>query len=231
MTLAELDEHIKTFKRRVNDPQLSEPQRAAFQAALEGAEKQRAELLDAQAPAPAPPAAKPERAKPKAPLVAKPEGQLKVPVVSIEQDTAATPAEPPLQDGGQEKKTVVRSSARTVGIVSTPGSEAAQIVVDCDLEGISKTVIVFRWGSTEERLSPGVAMGRFKARVADVARLKHRRMEESRCFRRAVGYYLGLCRFWGRELTPVDFGFRGGKVQVLQTIQEACQNQKQQVNV
>ncbi len=51
MTLAELDEHIKTFKRRVNDPQLSEAQRAAFQAALEGAEKQRQELLVAQAPA------------------------------------------------------------------------------------------------------------------------------------------------------------------------------------
>lgn len=223
MTLAELDEHIKTFKRRVNDPQLSEPQRAAFQAALEGAEKQRAELLAAPAPAPAPPVAKPERAKPKVPLVVKPDGTLNIPVVSVELDNAAPP-EPPLEDGGQEKKTVDRSSARTVGFVSTPGNEAAQIVVDCDLEGISKTVIVFRWGSTEEWLSPGVAMGRFKARVADVARLKHRRMEESRCFRRAVGYYEGLCRFYGRSLSAADFGFRGRRAGVvfalLQTIEK-----------
>ena len=101
--------------------------------------------------------------------------------------------------------------------------DATSIVVDCDLEGLSKTVIVFRWGKTEERLSPGVAMGRFKARVADVARLKNRKMEESRCFRRAVGYYVGLCRYMGRELTMVDFGFRGRKTLVLHSIQEAYQ--------
>jgi hypothetical protein len=51
MTLTELEEHINIFHRRANDPQLSDAQRAAFQAALEGAEKQRAELLAAQKPA------------------------------------------------------------------------------------------------------------------------------------------------------------------------------------
>lgn len=122
---------------------------------------------------------------------------------------AATPPEVLVPTGDIEKKTLVRSSVPIVGTVSMPSHDAASIVVECDLEGLSKTVIVFRWGKTEERLTPGVAMGRFKARVADVARLKNRKMEESRCFRRAVGYYVGLCRFYGRELGAGDFVFRG----------------------
>ncbi len=221
MTLAELDEHIKTFKRRVNDPQLSEAQRAAFQAALEGAEKQRQELLAAQAPAVVP---KPQRTILKPPVDnTQADSLLITPPVAIEPDTAVTPPEVLAPIGGPEKKTLVRSSAPIVGTVSTPGPDAASIVVECDLEGLSRSVIVFRWGKTEERLSPGVAMGRFKARVADVARLKNKKMEESRCFRRAVGYYVGLCRFAGQELTPVDFGFRGVKANVLQAIKEAYQ--------
>ncbi len=228
MTLAELDEHIKTFKRRVSDPQLSEAQRAAFQAALEGAEKQRQELLAAQAPAVA---TKPERTILKPPVDTQ-SGSLPVtPPVAVEPNPAATPPEVQAPTVGPEKKTMVRSSAPVVGTVSTQKPDANPIVVEYDLEGLSKTVIVFRWGKTEERLSPGVAMGRFKARVADVARLKNRKMEESRCFRRAVGYYEGLCRFYGRELAPIDFGFRGSKANVLQTIKEAWQNQKQQVNI
>ncbi|MBK8965279.1 MAG: hypothetical protein IPM36_01100 [Lewinellaceae bacterium] len=227
MTLAELDEHIKTFKRRVNDLQLSEAQRAAFQAALEGAEKQRQELLAAQALAVPP---KPQRTILKPPVDTQ-AGTLPItPPVAIEPDPAATPPEVPAPTGRLEKKTLVRSSAPVVGTVSTLGPNPASIVVECDLEGLSRSVIVFRWGKTEERLSPGVAMGRFKARVADVARLKNRKMEESRCFRRALGYYVGLCRFAGRELTPVDFGFRGSKANVLQNIPEACRNQKLQMN-
>jgi len=219
MTLAELDEHIKTFKRRVNDPQLSEAQRAAFQAALEGAEKQRQELLAAQAPAVA---TKPERTILKPPVDTQ-SGTLPItPPVAIEPDPAAAPPEPPAPTGGPEKKTLVRSFVPVVGTVSMQGPDTAQIVVDCDLDGLSKTVIVFRWGKTEERLSPGVAMGRFKARVADVARLKNRKMEESRCFRRAVGYYVGLCQFYGRELGAGELGFRGRRTSFLQTIQEAC---------
>lgn len=217
MTLAELDEHIKTFKRRVNDPQLSEAQRAAFQAALEGAEKQRQELLAAQAPA------VPERTILKPPVVTQSGTLLVTPPVVVEPDTAVTLPEVPAATGGPEKKTLVRSSVPIVDIVSMQSPDTASIVVDCDLEGVSRSVIVFRWGKTEERLSPGVAMGRFKARVADVARLKNRKMEESRCFRRAVGYYLGLCRFAGRELTLMDFGFRGRKTLVLHSIQEAYQ--------
>jgi hypothetical protein len=220
MTLAELDEHIKTFKRRVNDPQLSEAQRAAFQAALEGAEKQRAEMLAAQAPVVAP---KLERAVPKPPLDTQAGTLPEMPPLVIDPEPAATPPEPPVPTGGSEKKTLVRSSVPVVGTVLTRNPDSDSIVVECDLEGLSKPVIVFCWGKTEERLSPGVAMGRFKARVADVARLKNRKMEESRCFRRAVGYYAGLRRFAGRELTPVDFGFRGGKLQVLYSIQEAYQ--------
>ncbi len=220
MILAELDEHIKTFKRRVNDPQLSEAQRAAFQAALEGAEKQRQELLAAQTPVVAP---KPERTILKAPVDTQ-SGSLPVtPLVAIEPDPAATPPEMPAPTSRPEKKTLARSSVPVVGTVSMQNPDSDSIVVECDLEGLFKTVIVFRWGKTEERLSPGVAMGRFKARVADVARLKNRKMQESRCFRRAVGYYVGLCRFYGRVLTPMDFGFRGGKVQVLHSIQEAYQ--------
>ncbi|MBK8924249.1 MAG: hypothetical protein IPM81_22620 [Saprospirales bacterium] len=219
MTLAELDEHIKTFKRRVNDPQLSEAQRAAFQAALEGAEKQRQELLAAQAPAVAP---KPERTILKPPVDTQ-SGSLPVtPPVVIEPDPAATPPEPPAPTGGPEKKTLVRSSVPIVGTVSMQNPDSASIVVECDLEGLSRSVIVFRWGKTEERLSPGVAMGRFKARVADVARLKNRKMEESRCFRRAVGYYVGLCGFYGRELGAGDFGFRGRKVEVWAAVQGAA---------
>ncbi len=220
MTLAELDEHIKTFKRRVNDPQLSEAQRAAFQAALEGAEKQRQELLAAQAPAVLP---KPERTILKPPVDTQSGSLPETPPVAVEPDPAATPPEPPAPTGGSEKKKMVCSSAPIVGTVSMQNLDSDSIVVECDLEGLSRSVIVFRWGKTEERLSPGVAMGRFKARVADVVRLKNRKMEESRCFRRAVGYYVGLCRFAGRELTPMDFGFRGGKVQVLHSIQEAYQ--------
>ncbi|MCK6690974.1 MAG: hypothetical protein L6Q97_02605 [Thermoanaerobaculia bacterium] len=224
MTLAELDEHIKTFKRRVNDPQLSEAQRAAFQAALEGAEKQRQELLAAQAPAVAP---KTERTILKSPVDTQLGALPVTPPMAIEPDTAVTPPEVPAPTGGPEKKTMVRSSVPIVGTVSIHNPDLDSIVIECDLEGLSKTVIVFRWGKTEERLSPGVAMGRFKARVADVARLKNRKMEESRCFRRAVGYYAGLAQFSGRELTPADFGFRGRKVQVLHTIREAYRNQKQ----
>ena len=228
MTLAELDEHIKTFKRRVNDPQLSEAQRAAFQAALEGAEKQRQELQAAQAPALVP---KPQRTTLKPPVDNTQAGSLQVtPPIAVEPEPAAMPPEPPAPTGGPEKKTMVRSSVPVVGTVSTQSLNSDSIVVECDLEGLSKTVIVFRWGKTEERLSPGVAMGRFKARVADVARLKNRKMEESRCFRRAVGYYEGLLQFSGRELTQTDFGFRGRKANVLQTIQEVCQNQKKRVN-
>jgi hypothetical protein len=148
------------------------------------------------------------------------------PPVAIEPEPAATPPEPPAPTSGPEKKTLVRSSAPVVGTVPTRNPDPASIVVECDLEGLAKPVIVFRWGKTEERLSPGVAMGRFKARVADVARLKNRKMEESRCFRRAVGYYEGLLQFSGREFTQTDFGFRGRKANVLQTIQEVCQNQK-----
>ncbi|MCC6280372.1 MAG: hypothetical protein IT262_07225 [Saprospiraceae bacterium] len=215
MTLAELDEHIKTFKRRVNDPQLSEAQRAAFQAALEGAEKQRQELLAEQAPAVVP---KLERTILKPP-VDNQSGSLSVtPPVIVEPDPAATPLEPPAPPGGPEKKTLVRSSAPVVGTVSMQNPDSDSIVVECDLEGLSKTVIVFRWGKTEERLSPGVAMGRFKARVADVARLKNRKMEESRCFRRAVGYYAGLCRFYGRELTAKELGVRGKMARAVETI-------------
>ena len=226
MTLAELDEHIKTFKRRVNDPQLSEAQRAAFQAALEGAEKQRQELLAAQPAV----ATKPERTILKPPVDTQ-SGSLPVtPPVTIEPDPVAVPPEVPAPTDGPEKKTMVRSSVPIVGTVSMPNPDPASILVECDLEGLSKPVIVFRWGKTEERLSPGVAMGRFKARVADVTRLKNRKMEESRCFRRAVGYYVGLCRFYGREFVPVDFGFRGSKGNVLQTIQEACRNQKLPMN-
>jgi len=218
MTLAELDEHIKTFKRRVNDPQLSEAQRAAFQAALEGAEKQRQELLAAQAPAAL---LKPERTILKPPVDTQ-SGTLPVmPPVAIKPDPAVTSPEPPAPTGGLEKTTLARSSAPVVGTVSMQNPDADSIVVECDLEGLSRSVIVFRWGNSEERLSPGVAMGRFKARVADVARLKNRKMEESRCFRRAVGYYVGLCRFDGRELGAGDFGFRGRRANVLQTIQEA----------
>jgi len=217
MTLAELDEHIKTFKRRVNDPNLSEAQRAAFQAALEGAEKQRQELLAAQAPAVA---LKPERTILKPPVDTQSGSLPETPPVAVEPDTAAlTPPEPPAPTGGPEKKTMVRSSAPVVGTVSMPSPDTASIVVECDLEGLSKTVIVFRWGKTEERLSPGVAMGRFKARVADVVRLKNRKMEESRCFRRAVGYYVGLCRFYGRPLTAADFGFRGRRAEVAKCVQ------------
>lgn len=224
MTLAELDEHIKTFKRRVNDPQLSEAQRAAFQAALEGAEKQRQELLAAQAPVVA---LKPERTILKPPVDTQ-SGTLPVtPPVAVEPDPAAMPPEPPGPTGGPEKKTMVRSSVPIVGAVSMPSHDAASIVVECDLEGLSKTVIVFRWGKTEERLSPGVAMGRFKARVADVVHLGKKKPEQSRCFHRAVAYYIGLAQFAGRELTPADFGFRGRKVQVLHTIREAYRNQKQ----
>lgn len=214
MTLAELDEHIKTFKRRVNDPQLSEAQRAAFQAALEGAEKQRQELLAAQASAAAP---EPERALPKPPVRSKADTLSVDPTVIIEADPAVTPPDAP-STGGTEKKTLVRSFVPIVGTFSTRNPESASIVVECDLEGLSRSVIVFRWGKTEERLSPGVAMGRFKARVADVARLKNRKVEESRCFRRAVGYYEGLCRFYGRELTAADFGFRGYKIGVLEAV-------------
>ena len=218
MTLAELDEHIKTFKRRVNDPNLSEAQRAAFQAALEGAEKQRQELLAAQAPTVLP---KPERTVLKPPVDTQSGSLPETPPVAIEPDTAAvTLPEPPAPTGGPEKKTMVRSSVPTVGTVSTQKPDANSIVVECDLEGFSKTVIVFRWGKTEERLSPGVAMGRFKARVADVARLKNRRLKESRCFRRAVGYYEGLCRFAGRKLTATDLGFRGKKAEVLEVVRE-----------
>lgn len=220
MTLAELDEHIKTFKRRVNDPQLSEAQRAAFQAALEGAEKQRHELLTAQAPTVA---TKPERTILKPPVDTR-SGALPVtPPVAVEPDPAATPPEPPAPTGGPEKKTLVHSSVPVVATVSMQNPDSDSIVVECDLEGLSRSVIVFRWGKTEERLSPGVAMGRFKARVTDVARLKNRKMEESRCFRRAVGYYVGLCRYVGRELTLMDFGFRGRKTLVLHSIQEAYQ--------
>lgn len=219
MTLAELDEHIKTFKRRVNDPQLSEAQRAAFQAALEGAEKQRLELLAAQAPTVPP---KPERSILKPPVDTQSGSLSVIPPVAVEPDPSATPPEVPAPTGGPEKKTMVRSSAPVVGTVSMPSPDTASIVVECDLEGLSKTVIVFRWGKTEERLSPGVAMGRFKARVADVARLKNRRLEESRCFRRAVGYYVGLCRFYGRELTAGDFGFRGRKLEVWEAVQGAA---------
>ena len=224
MTLAELDEHIKTFKRRVNDPQLSEAQRAAFQAALEGAEKQRQELLAAQVPAVP---LKPERTILKPPVDTQSGSLPETPPVVVEPNEATTPPEPPAPTGGPEKKTLVRSSAPVVGTVSMQNPDPASIVVDCDLEGLSKTVIVFRWGKTEERLSPGVVMGRFKARVADVARLKNRKMEESRCFRRAVGYYSGLCQFAGRELSSDDFGFRGRRAQVLHSIRETYRNQKQ----
>jgi hypothetical protein len=218
MTLAELDEHIKTFKRRVNDPQLSEAQRAAFQAALEGAEKQRQELLEAQTSVVA---LKPEQTIPKLPAGTQPGTLPGTPLVAIEADPAVTPPEPSAPTGGPEKKTPVRSSAPVVGTVSTQNPDADAIVVECDLEGLSKPVIVFRWGKTEERLSPGVAMGRFKARVADVARLKNRRLEESRCFRRAVGYYEGLRRFYGRELGAGDFGFRGKRAEVFESVQSA----------
>jgi hypothetical protein len=221
MTLAELDEHIKTFKRRVNDPQLSEAQRAAFQAALEGAEKQRQELLAAQVPAVA---TKPGHSILKPPVDTQ-MGPLPVtPPVVVESDSTIISPEPPTPTRGPEKKTMVRSSVPVVGTVSMPGPDPASIVVECDLEGLSRSVIVFRWGKTEERLSPGVAMGRFKARVADVARLKNRRMEESRCFRRAVGYYEGLCRFYGRPLTAADLGIRGKKAEVLDAVREGMSN-------
>ncbi|MCB0534742.1 MAG: hypothetical protein KDD14_21235 [Saprospiraceae bacterium] len=217
MTLAELDEHIKTFKRRAIDPNLSEAQRAAFQAALEGAEKQRAELLAAQAPKSAPSVERTKPVKTKAPDAL---GQVSPPAVSLEQEPPVPFVKQPEPTDSKEKKTLVRPSVQTVGTFSTPNPDS-EIVVDCDLSNISKTVIIFRWGNTEERLSPGVAMGRFKARVADVARLKHKRLEESRCFRRAVGYYEGLCRFAGRELDSTDFGFRGRRADLMQTIREA----------
>lgn len=101
MTLAELDEHIKTFKRRVNDPNLSEAQRAAFQAALEGAEKQRQELMATQAPAVLP---KPERTSPKPPADTQAGTLLITPPVVVDLDTAATPPEMPVPTGGPEKK-------------------------------------------------------------------------------------------------------------------------------
>ena len=227
MTLAELDEHIKTFKRRVNDPNLSEAQRAAFQAALEGAEKQRQELLAAQAPAVA---TKPERTILKPPVDTSSGSLPATPPVVVEPDPATAPTEPPAPTGGPEKKTLVRSSVPVVGTVSMQNPDPASIVVECDLEGLSRSVIVFRWGKTEERLSPGVAMGRFKARVADVARLKNRKMEESRCFRRAVGYYVGLCRFYGRELGAGEFWFRGRRVGVLESVRDAYQIQHSKAN-
>jgi hypothetical protein len=217
MTLAELDEHIKTFKRRVNDPQLSEAQRAAFQAALEGAEKQRQELLAAQAPAVLP---KPERTIPKPPVDTQ-SGSLPItPSVAIEPDSAATLPEVPAATGDLEKKTLVRSSVPVVGTVSMQNPDPASIVVECDLEGLTRSVIVFRWGKTEERLSPGVAMGRFKARVADVLNLGKKKQKDSRSFHRAVGYSTGLCGFYGRELTAAEFGFRGRKAEVLEAVQE-----------
>lgn len=228
MTLAEIEKHIKTFEKRIVDPELSEGQRAAFEQALEGAIKKRDELLEAQAPSaeptpasgasngrvPAPDNTTPSRTAPPAfewtPRAEKP-------VVSVQ------------QDNGQEKKTAVRSFARIADTVSTAGNDT-EIVVDCDLESLSKTVMVFRWGKTEERLTPGLVMCRFKARVDDVARMEKKKPEESRCFHRAVAYYAGLSRFCGRELTQTDFGFRGRKANVLETIQEAYRNQKQQAN-
>jgi len=62
-------------------------------------------------------------------------------------------------------------------------------------------------------------MGRFKARVADVLNLGKKKQKDSRSFHRAVGYYTGLCRFYGRELTAAEFGFRGRKAEVLEAVQ------------
>ncbi len=94
-------------------------------------------------------------------------------------------------------------------------------MVECDLEHLSSTLIVFRWGKTEERLTPGVAMGRFKARVTDVLNLGKKKREESRSFHRAVGYYAGLCRFYGRELSAAELGWRGRRGEVLEAVRGA----------
>ncbi|MBK8968653.1 MAG: hypothetical protein R3D58_06930 [Saprospiraceae bacterium] len=207
MTLAELNQNIETFRRRVNDPELSEAQRAVFKQALEGALKKREALFGNQ----------PENA---------------------EQPVAKKPAKPKVEEGSRpnvvltapaddtEKKTLVWKSAPTVGI-NSPATPEAEIVVECDLGAVSQTVMIFRWGGgkREERLTPGLTMCRFKARVDDVARLERKRPGESRCFHRAVAYYAGLMQFCGRELNPTDFGFRGRKARVLEKIQEAYRAQ------
>lgn len=206
MTLAELDQHIETFKQRSVDQSIGPEYRAVFKKALEGALKQREELIAKQ-------------------------------TRTAKQPSAKTPAESAVGQGTQpgialsrpepapEKKTLVWTSAPTAGMRS-PSDSAPEIVVECDLEAISTTVIVFRWGKDEERLTPGLTMCRFKARVDDVAKLERKKPRESRCFHRSVAYYAGLVQFCGRELNPVDFGFRGRKARVLENIQEAYREQK-----
>lgn len=228
MTLSEVEKHIKTFEKRIGDPELTEEQRAVFETALEGAIKKRDELLAAQAPSGEPsPATGATNGR-------APTSDNNTPMSRTEPPTFewAPRAEKPVvsvQDNGQEKKTAVRSSARIADTISSAGNDT-KIVVDCDLESLSKTVMVFRWGKTEERLTPGLVMCRFKARVDDVARMEKKKPEESRCFHRAVAYYAGLSQLCGRELNQTDFGFRGRKAGILETIQEAYRNQKQQAN-
>ena len=59
------------------------------------------------------------------------------------------------------------------------------------------------------------------ARVTDVLNLGKKKREESRSFHQAVGYYAGLCRFYGRELSAAELGFRGRSVEVLEAIKGA----------
>ncbi len=220
MTLSEVETHIKTFEKRINDPSLTEQQRAVFVTALEGAQKRRDEILAME-----------EDVKQTAAKSGRGQGNTPPPNTTntLEWEQATGNPAISVQDNGQQKKTLVQSFARIVDTISTPGNET-EIVVDCDLESLSKTVMIFRWGKSEERLTPGLTMCRFKARVDDVANLDKKKPEESRCFHRAVAYYAGLSQFCGRELTQTDFGFRGRKANVLETIQEAYRNQKQQAN-
>ncbi|MCB9315953.1 MAG: hypothetical protein H6569_07435, partial [Lewinellaceae bacterium] len=87
--------------------------------------------------------------------------------------------------------------------------------------------LTFEWGNGKtEVLSPGLVFWRLKARIADVAKLKRKRPQGSRCFYRAVGYYAALCDHYGRELTSVDLKLRHRKATALEEVRREYRDQR-----
>lgn len=93
--------------------------------------------------------------------------------------------------------------------VETPANRF--LVVDCKTPPPSTGLLEFRWGNGKpERATPGLAKSRLDGRLKDLISLKKQPIKETNTYRRAVGYYTGLSRYYGRRVQPKDFKWLPG---------------------
>lgn len=114
-----------------------------------------------------------------------------------------------------------------IHISPPPAPSAASIRVVCDLDNFGAAeMLTFQWGDKTERMTPGLALCRLKARLSDIAQMK-KEFSKSKCFYRAVAYYAALSGHLGHEVPPEMLKVRSDrKTAVFEEIRATYREQK-----